>query len=322
MQPNSNNFIFLFLFLAVCSTSNAGILSCFGSKQCPSSYGLHGSVYCAAKNPSSEGDNPGNIQQARDCGEDAFFEYKNEKEENQSYKSLGVADGVGSFSADGIDPRYFAWNLMNNCQDAARTASSPREILSNAFESLMSNPNRPHGACTATVLNFDERFGRLTSANLGDSGYWIIRKSEVFFKSKEMQHRWNMPYQLHHDRSLSNIPLTEAVQQSHNLQDGDVIIVATDGLFDNLFQADILNIVNPRVTDINRRYKKSKSIATVGVGMSQLSKSLVLEARVCMNMDARWSPFSLEARNHGDHAGGGKVDDITVFALMVKANFD
>ena len=36
----------------------------------------------------------------------------------------------------------------------------------------------------------------LHSANLGDSGFLVIRKGEVVHKSSEQQHYFNTPYQL------------------------------------------------------------------------------------------------------------------------------
>ena len=42
----------------------------------------------------------------------------------------------------------------------------------------------------------DKNTGMLYSANLGDSGFLIIRNRSVIHQSKEQQHYFNAPYQL------------------------------------------------------------------------------------------------------------------------------
>ena len=39
-------------------------------------------------------------------------------------------------------------------------------------------------------------FPALCTLNLGDSGYMIIRDSQVFYKSVAQSHRYNAPYQI------------------------------------------------------------------------------------------------------------------------------
>lgn len=50
----------------------------------------------------------------RDCGDDAFFLTAREER-----ITLGVADGVSSWSRYGVNPALFAWELMLQCEKAA-----------------------------------------------------------------------------------------------------------------------------------------------------------------------------------------------------------
>ena len=74
------------------------------------------------------------------------------------------------------------------------------------------------GSCTACVLalNHDER--RVYTANLGDSGYMVIRRGEVIERSEEQQHYFNSPYQL---------AVAPGVLEGHVLSDRCVCVCET-----------------------------------------------------------------------------------------------
>eukprot|EP00345_Euplotes_harpa_P006604 CAMPEP_0168318512 /NCGR_PEP_ID=MMETSP0213-20121227/522_1 /TAXON_ID=151035 /ORGANISM="Euplotes harpa, Strain FSP1.4" /LENGTH=180 /DNA_ID=CAMNT_0008319591 /DNA_START=1671 /DNA_END=2213 /DNA_ORIENTATION=- len=104
-------------------------------------------------------------------------------------------------------------------------------------------------------------------ANLGDSGFLVIRYDEmtqsfqIVKKSKEQQHSFNTPYQLANipkdkfkakiaDQFWSDEP-TLADTYQVKLKPGDIIMLATDGLFDNLFKHEILRVVDDFVKQAN-----------------------------------------------------------------------
>ena len=62
------------------------------------------------------------------------------------------------------------------------------------------------------------------------------------FKSKPQQYSFNFPYQVGTagDGSMLQRNLgIDALEKEHKVQDYDIVIVATDGLWDNLFDKDI-----------------------------------------------------------------------------------
>lgn len=77
----------------------------------------------------------------------------------------------------------------------------------------------------------------LYAANIGDSGFMVVRKGSIVHQSEEQTHYFNTPYQLsspfHNSDVLSDRP-ESADEISFPVQTGDVILVATDGVFDNL----------------------------------------------------------------------------------------
>ena len=52
------------------------------------------------------------------------------------------------------------------------------------------------GSSTACIMVLDKKSQMLHSANLGDSGFLVIRRGSVVHQSSEMQHYFNTPYQL------------------------------------------------------------------------------------------------------------------------------
>ncbi|KAI7978811.1 putative protein phosphatase 2C 71, partial [Camellia lanceoleosa] len=79
-------------------------------------------------------------------------------------------------------------------------------------------------------------------ANIGDSGFIVIRSGAVFVK--QVLHRcfyeFNFPYQIGSGDDLSDLVEVYRIY----LDEGDVIITATDGLFDNLYDQEISLVVS------------------------------------------------------------------------------
>ncbi|RXM96571.1 Vacuolar protein sorting-associated protein 29 [Acipenser ruthenus] len=95
------------------------------------------------------------------------------------------------------------------------------------------------GSSTACIVVLDRRSHQLHTANLGDSGFLVVREGEVVHRSDEQQHYFNTPFQLSiappeaEGAVLSDSP-EAADSSSFDVQLGDIILTATDGLFDNM----------------------------------------------------------------------------------------
>ncbi|PKU30199.1 hypothetical protein llap_19497 [Limosa lapponica baueri] len=53
-----------------------------------------------------------------------------------------------------------------------------------------------NGSSTACIVVLDRTSHRLHTANLGDSGFLVVRGGEVVHRSDEQQHYFNTPFQL------------------------------------------------------------------------------------------------------------------------------
>ncbi|XP_035302927.1 protein phosphatase PTC7 homolog isoform X2 [Cricetulus griseus] len=117
--------------------------------------------------------------------------------------------------------------------------SNPVGILTTSYCELLQNKVPLLGSSTACIVVLDRSSHRLHTANLGDSGFLVVRGGEVVHRSDEQQHYFNTPFQLSiappeaEGVILSDSP-DAADSTSFDVQLGDIILTATDGLFDNM----------------------------------------------------------------------------------------
>jgi serine/threonine protein phosphatase PrpC len=74
------------------------------------------------------------------------------------------------------------------------------------------------------------------AANVGDSCFMVVRRGRVLFRSPSQQHEFNFPFQLGGEGSDK---VSDAQCFMVPVQVGDVVVMGTDGLFDNVFDKDV-----------------------------------------------------------------------------------
>ncbi|MCO5589892.1 hypothetical protein L7F22_043861 [Adiantum nelumboides] len=152
-----------------------------------------------------------------ESGEDALSVTKM-KDEGDWF--LAIADGVGGWSENGVDPALFSQSLIYHASEYAKRfhacpdrleaeeldptqqssppsspldtpppspsssvsaaaskadPGTPLDILQFAYQSTQQEKDVPAGSATACFLTFDSSKGILRSANLGDSGFLVLR---------------------------------------------------------------------------------------------------------------------------------------------------
>lgn len=166
-------------------------------------------------------------------GEDAFFALP-------ELNAFGVADGVGGWAAAGVDPSEYPRKLITACESAALLHADPLDILTRAFREA-----HAPGSCTIALGRLDGDFLRV--ASLGDCGTRVVRGGRVIFASEVQEHRFNQPYQLSSPQyHLGNVP-EDAQRYSLAVQPGDVIIMGSDGLWDNLWDHELEELIAEEV---------------------------------------------------------------------------
>jgi len=257
----------------------------------------------------------------------------------QSGLSFGVADGVTGWFESGVDPTLFAQALMYHSHRYTRSAwagepeidpmldyeereqvegweLTPAECMDLAYGGVLREKFVEAGSSTACLLTLNASTGLLRAANLGDSGFSIIRSSSIFYSQPIQTHFFNCPKQLtklpppsgrKFTRACVDSPSEAQTYETH-LRDGDIIVAYTDGLSDNVFPEELVSICSPaaRGTDDDR------------TEVQAAADRLVEYARECMMTKYRVSPFEREASRQGMYFTGGKPDDATVVVVLVR----
>ncbi|XP_062086664.1 probable protein phosphatase 2C 26 isoform X2 [Humulus lupulus] len=153
-----------------------------------------------------------------------------------------------------------------------------------------------------------ERNGILKIANVGDCGLRVIREGRVVFSSIPQEHYFDCPYQLSSE-AISQTYL-DAKVSSMELIEGDTIIMGSDGLFDNVFDHELISTL-ARCKDVVEAAKALANLASTHAKDSDFDSPYALEAR-SRGFDIPWWKKIL-----GRKLTGGKLDDITVIVGQV-----
>lgn len=242
-------------------------------------------------------------------GEDAYFI------ESDS-GVLGIADGVGGWTRYDIDPGLFSRELMKHAAEEARAGVvDPVENMKAAH-----NKTFELGSSTALVLSFfkateiedqHDHKTRIRVANLGDSGFLHLRNGKVLLRSTPQQSGFNCPFQLLAAGSdRGQLPCEADIYEIEDLEDGDVLVLGTDGVFDNAFPNEIAQMVYGEENE--RTTPKTLDPELLAKKIGQQVEILAMDAK-------RESPFSIESLSQGHNFLGGKLDDITVIVAVVRA---
>lgn len=121
------------------------------------------------------------------------------------------------------------------------------------------------------------------------------------------------------DKTEWDSPEADAGHWALHVQDGDLVILATDGLLDNLFDEDILERVQEIVTNFNAKSDNEPESKIdlpymISESLCRMAKATSEDPRVLT------SPFQQQANEEGIYYVGGKNDDITVLTAVVALN--
>jgi len=295
-------------------------------------------------------------EKASSKGADSFFH-------SREGNSVGVADGVGEWEwRFKVDPRVFADELMSGSEAAIRELRAPSEVPPGPEETALAAMRRAYdgarsfGSSTALVASLDSARGLLGIANLGDSSLVVVRSEgvgsllrwRVAARTKEQQHSFNCPFQLSCMPTEQDFPklmaegkhaLVRAIQRNPNaqmdlpedadrctfqVQEGDLIVLGTDGVFDNLHLDDICQLASRAITPFEARQGFDTQSCTLEATSGKPSTCpgriarALAEAALVRSRDTHMkSPFSLHAQRAGLYHVGGEMDDITCVCAWV-----
>jgi len=130
------------------------------------------------------------------------------------------------------------------------------------------------GSATFCMGKMDSE-GIFRVANIGDSGFMIIRDGMILIESAEHQHEFNYPFQLgigKDGKPHKNDRPEDAQVYRVQLEKGDIIVMGTDGLLDNVWPKQILTHIDTH--PLNPK-DLSKELATIAYEESQMKNNFV-----------------------------------------------
>lgn len=243
----------------------------------------------------SAGKNIPNPRKAYRGGEDSYIV------SSPTNSTLAVADGVGGWESKGVNPRAFADQILIRTYEFIKSGeNNPYDALSVGFE--MTNETGSSTVCVGKMTPD----GIFRVANMGDSGFLIIRNEEILLQSSEHQHQFNFPYQLGRNKygepHGEDRPSDAEIYQI-TLEKGDVVVMGSDGLLDNVWPKEILDYIN----------KQPRNPIALADGLASM-------AYHASQQDDNFVPFFHRAKEEGVQFAsyrGGKEDDITVLVGIV-----
>lgn len=129
-------------------------------------------------------------------------------------------------------------------QPAPADTKDAEDVARNAIAAAHQKTHMP-GSSTVCILtlNADDKF--VSAANLGDSGFAVVRNGTVVFQTPALQHFFDCPYQLgsYPDFVDATDYPSDASTFSLNVMPGDVIVMGSDGLWDNLPMQEIVQLL-------------------------------------------------------------------------------
>ncbi|KAI1075819.1 protein serine/threonine phosphatase 2C [Whalleya microplaca] len=285
-------------------------------------------------------------------GQDAFFI---SRVNDTSALAFGIADGVGGWEDSGVDPADFSHSFCDYMASAAYEHKpdaadsrhfTARTLMQRGYDDVCQDRTIHAGGSTACIAIANED-GVLEVANLGDSGFIQLRLNAVHSYSEPQIHAFNTPYQLSivpasmlaraavfGGAQLCDHPKDADVTQ-HYLQHGDILVFASDGVWDNMFNQDVLRIVSRLMTRIGawkagdggiqvadnlNPYTEAKDSLQRPIPLQSVLAVEIANAAKIASMNQRVNgPFAKEVHKYYPHENwhGGKVDDICVVVVVV-----
>ncbi|KAL6633927.1 hypothetical protein ACP70R_026598 [Stipagrostis hirtigluma subsp. patula] len=245
---------------------------------------------------------PGDLRMAFECrylpdhNEDAHFGHA-------AAGVVGVADGVGGYRDRGVDASAFARGLMRSAHEEVAFAFPgarvcPLALLERAHRRTAAA--RTPAASTVVILSLAGR--TLRWAYVGDSGFAVFRDGRLLRRSQPQQLFFNCPYQLNSEAGSATA--AHAAVGEVTAKEGDVVVVGTDGLFDNVSD-----------DELERMVRMGTALGFTPRNMAEVIAAFAYEAARCTDRD---TPYSVSKRKEeGTAYAGGKPDDITVIVAFI-----
>lgn len=237
---------------------------------------------------------------------------------------LGVADGVSGVHGLGIPPQALPWEFLRSAGKklfAAAANDEPKRgiDLGSWLVNLIQQAYDATKELGATTLLLASLKGdQLVTACLGDSAILVLRptglkplKLTPIFKTEPGRYDARRPVQVQRLDGVNVAAAHEVIKKAEvattPVQPGDILILGSDGLFDNLSDADIQRVIERcccEATGCNEELQQAAST------LVELAIS-----RVNLDPDANKGPW----QGDSNEVPANNADDTTALVGMVQA---
>ncbi|GFH14021.1 protein phosphatase, partial [Haematococcus lacustris] len=179
---------------------------------------------------------------------------------------MGVADGIYAWKEQGIDAGLMSRALMERCKALVEADNE------DVFQVQAVHDASLQGSSTVCLLAVDTTTGQLHSANLGDSGFLVFgpvdgpEEFELKFRTNQLEHSFGCPYQVGHQATANKVEDCDLA--SFHVHPGDVIVMGSDGLLDNVADLEILAEIKAMVHQGGSAYSLTQRLTKLAFDTS------------------------------------------------------
>ena len=262
-------------------------------------------------------------------GEDSFFI-------SIDNRTIGVADGVGGWKKhEESFSHKWSHSIMELCNNFTLNGYSPYEAVSMSYSLLDKTIVGSTTASLAQLISFSEyqqRKGNYSNQipdenitdstafvdfySIGDSLCSAIRPGIGFlFTTNKTSHEFNFPYQLG-SRQVSTVE--DGTIEVFPVEQGDFILCASDGVWDNLFLEQIYEIIETQMKKF--KISNDSNEEELHAFVKETARQIVRRSYIKGSTGNTETPFSNGAAKAGLDFIGGKLDDTTaVLSYIMKS---
>jgi len=233
---------------------------------------------------------------------------------------LGICDGVSGVQALGISPDELPRQLLRSCRTRLQSHAGQMEDEDDGtwFTGLIKDAYDDTEELGATTLLLAAlRGSNLVTANLGDCALLVLRpcgaqpplRLRPVFKTEPMRYDSRRPVQVQRLPGFrdenAHMVISEVMVSTTPIQSGDILVVGSDGLFDNLRDQDI-------------QLAAEKFCASPPGAPGLLPEQDHLQRTAEVLVDLAIASVNLAAGNAADETSPGRnADDTTALVAMV-----
>lgn len=238
---------------------------------------------------------------------------------------MAIADGVTGWETKDMNCSSGIWSrsmveTLSRLMTEYKFSPAPHhlnkrdidEILDDSFlhTSHLMDLQGLSGSSTLILLMLSGEYLKMIS--IGDSKLYIIRDGDIIETNKEQMISDLCPQQIG-TQTLGQLPSEMAWVDSIKLKEGDIIVMCSDGISDNLYEWEIVHYLDE---SLNLRKDSLKKAAN----------NILIKAKEVAFDDYAYTPYNekvnaLPAAKYGHNTStGGKLDDMSICIARVVNN--